>query len=113
MNLADFFNYNNKSYGSGWKRAQRPGDTEALISFRYTDGGSYTSYTFDFVMRMVKCSSGSTINFIPFGQMDPEVLHSARDELIKLGGKPPELPSYIQAPIEKMAMPGKSRPAPG
>jgi hypothetical protein len=113
MNLAELFNYNNRAYGSSGKSIQRPGDSEALISFHHRDGGSYTSYTFDFVMRMVKCTFGNTVNFIPFSQMDPEVVHSARDELIKRGGKPPELPSSIQAPIEKVAMPGKNRPTAG
>lgn len=56
---------------------------------------TYFNYFYDFTQRVMMTSSRGAAT--PFSQLDREVLVMARDKLVELGGKPPELPPEAPA----------------
>lgn len=59
------------------------------------------NYYYDFTLRVVTTGNGANT---PFSQMDRDTLIMVRDQLVALGGKPPELPPEApvnQAPARK------------
>ena len=57
---------------------------------RVSNGRHY--YFYDFTLRVMTTSVHHGGNSLPFALIDRDVLVEAREKLIELGGKPPELP---------------------
>jgi hypothetical protein len=75
---------------NGQYNAYRENDYVLRVNF----GSIY--YYYDFMTRLLvtKNTSGTTgITTTPFSQLDRESLALMREELIRQGGKPPELPA--------------------
>lgn len=68
---------------------------EAPYVLRMNNGSVYTYY--DFMQRMVFVHITGGHTMTPFSQLDHEVLEAAREQLIKMGGKPPALPDVQPA----------------
>lgn len=97
MTHADDFNTAAEKY-AGDNSDTFTKDNEVQLSV--TQPGDYYAavYKFNFLTRMVLCNAGvyekkSGMEFIPFSQLDREVLEFMRDKLIELGGHPPALPA--------------------
>jgi len=56
---------------------------------------TWQSFNYDFVLRIMYGNYGAVT---PFSQLDHDVLIEARDKLIALGGKPPELSPETPTP---------------
>ena len=72
-----------------------------VLGVQYSNGGGSTTYlTYDFLARVMIVRTGSSDGgtaVTPFSQLDRESLISLRDQLVQLGGKPPELPPEAPA----------------
>lgn len=101
MPLSDDFNANNYS-------TSKINGFVLGVSYDYGGGSGYsTFFTYDFMARVMVTRTGSSDGgtvVTPFSQLDREALISMRDELVRKGGNPPELPA------EKPVTPGPSRP---
>lgn len=64
---------------------------------RVYNGSFYTFY--DFAQRILRAGD----HFIPFAEVEREILIEARDKLVALKGNPPELPP--EAPMAKAPAP--------
>ena len=65
-----------------------------------TGSGSSVYMAYDFMARILTTRTGSSDGgtvVTPFSQLDREALISLRDQLVRLGGKPPELPPEAPA----------------
>lgn len=92
MSLSDEFNANDY-------RTQKINGY--VLGVQYTNGGGSTTYlTYDFLARVMIVRTGSSDGgtaVTPFSLLDRESLISLRDQLMHLGGKPPELPQEAPA----------------
>lgn len=74
-------------------RAIKENDYVLTVRYGTQAGTVYLSY--DFMGRFLLSRNGTSeggINLTPFSQIDREVLEVHRQQLVSLGGRPPELP---------------------
>ena len=92
MSLSDDFNSNDY-------RAQKINGFVLGVSYSH-GGGSSVYYAYDFMARVLvtrtASSDGGTV-VTPFAQLDRDGLIAMRDQLVKLGGNPPQLPPETPA----------------
>lgn len=66
-----------------------------VLGVAYGNGSGGTTFmTYDFMARILVTRTGSSdggTSVTPFAQLDHDALISLRDQLVKLGGHPPEL----------------------
>jgi hypothetical protein len=74
------------SYGVAGYNAYKKSDYVLKIS------AGYIEYYYDFKARILTAKTDKT-HILPFSQVDRDALVEARAELVKQGGKPPELPA--------------------
>lgn len=96
MAHAEDFNASAEKY-AGKNSSKFTKDNEVQLSV--TQPGAYYDaiYKYNFLTRMVLCNAGlyekkAGIEFIPFSQIDRDVLEAMHAKLKKLGGSPPPLP---------------------
>ena len=76
------------AFNTGYS-ASKIGESAVMLSMERIN------YIYDFAARMVvmRADWGSySVTSTPFSQIDRDVLVAARDKLVEMGGKPPELP---------------------
>lgn len=68
-------------------------DNDYVLSICYSSRGGNQYLAYDFMSRLlITRGGGYEVTVTPFSELDRETLIKFRDELVRQGGKPPELP---------------------